>query len=161
MPATSLIGMNSPMRHFAKTSAASARGWDADTAARVGAPLSGVPTGASDATGGFVGDVVEFGGSVTTAPAETQPTRAVVRTESATSLSMASQAQRTATLAVRTLTARSQVPSLSRCGEVTIGGCPPDEPIDRPCPTCGLPASSDAEWASRWAAQPVQAGDGD
>src|SRR3954452_22017289 len=89
MPATSLIGMNSPMRHFAKTSAASAPGFDAETATRVGAPLSGVTTGASDATGGFVGDVVEVGGSVTTAPAETQPARPTVRTESTTSAAIA------------------------------------------------------------------------
>jgi hypothetical protein len=38
-------------------------------------------------------------------------------------------------------------------GEVTIGGCMPDVPVERPCPTCGLPALSDPEWASRWASE--------
>jgi hypothetical protein len=36
-------------------------------------------------------------------------------------------------------------------GEVTIGGCMPDLPVERTCPTCGLPASSDAQptWQAR------------
>src|SRR4051812_42908251 len=94
MPATWLIGMNSPTRHFARTSAASVLGWDADTATRVGAPLAGVATGASDASGRLVGDVVAFGGSVTTAPADTQPTSPRARTKSAISFFMAPDCRR-------------------------------------------------------------------
>jgi hypothetical protein len=26
-------------------------------------------------------------------------------------------------------------------GEVTLGGCMPDVPVERPCPTCGLTAA--------------------
>src|SRR6478609_700506 len=89
MPATSLIGIHSPIRQVAKTAAASALGSEADTEARLGAPLSGVATGANDATGGFVGGVIEFGGSVTTAPADTHPARAVVRMNNARSFFMA------------------------------------------------------------------------
>src|SRR5689334_21402791 len=89
MPATSLIGMNSPIRQVAKTFATSALGCDAETATRAGAPLSGVTTGASDATGGFVGDVADVGGSLTTAPAETQPTRATARAGNTTSAAIA------------------------------------------------------------------------
>src|SRR6478672_762730 len=79
MPATSLIGIPSPIRQVAKAAAASAPGCEADTGLRLGAPNSFVATGANDATGGFVGWVAEFGGSVTTAPAGTHPARAVVR----------------------------------------------------------------------------------
>ena len=32
-------------------------------------------------------------------------------------------------------------------GDVTIGGCMPDLPVERACPTCGLLT----EWASEWA----------
>ena len=35
-------------------------------------------------------------------------------------------------------------------GDVTIGGCLPDLPVERPCPTCGLTASYDpAEGSGR------------
>ncbi|MEJ7697128.1 MAG: hypothetical protein WKF78_11055 [Candidatus Limnocylindrales bacterium] len=30
-------------------------------------------------------------------------------------------------------------------GDVTIGGCMPDLPVQRPCPKCGLTASSDLD----------------
>src|SRR5690348_10646891 len=116
MPVTSLIGMNSPMRHFARTSAASALGCDADTATRAGAPLSGVTTGASDATGGFVGDVVEFGGSVTTAPSEAQPTRANARAKSATSAAFFIIGH---TLPLRRVVERRRFVSLRSCPSLT------------------------------------------
>lgn len=32
-------------------------------------------------------------------------------------------------------------------GEVTIGGCLPDLPVERACPRCGLTT----QWASEWA----------
>ncbi len=30
-------------------------------------------------------------------------------------------------------------------GDVTIGGCMPDLPVERPCPKCGLTAASDPD----------------
>ena len=39
-------------------------------------------------------------------------------------------------------------------GEVTIGGCLPDLPVERSCPTCGLTI----EWASRRASSRLDAG---
>src|SRR5258708_40297028 len=86
MPAPSPTGIHSPIRQVAKTAAASALGCDAETATRLGVAPAGVATGAKDATGGFVGDVVAFDGPVTTAPAGTPPTRGTGRTGSGTSL---------------------------------------------------------------------------
>jgi hypothetical protein len=34
-------------------------------------------------------------------------------------------------------------------GEITIGGCMPDIPVERPCPTCGRPASDSARWSGQ------------
>ncbi len=39
-------------------------------------------------------------------------------------------------------------------GDVTIGGCMPDLPVERSCPTCGLTT----EWASRWVSSRSDAG---
>ncbi len=43
-----------------------------------------------------------------------------------------------------------------RSGDVTIGGCLPDLPVERLCPECGLPAISDPELASRMASRVFQ-----